>query len=99
MSSKLDQGLDEIISTNRSSRGRGRGRGGRRVASKAAPTGPVGGIRKSTRTAAKGPARPAAPTGPANASGESKVMVSNLVRVSSCQHHVEPILIIVSPPM
>ena len=82
MSSKLDQGLDDIISSNRTSRGRGRGRGGRRVASKATTTAPVGGVKKNTRTAAKGTVKATAPTGPANASGESKVIVSNLVRVS-----------------
>ena len=85
MSSKLDQGLDDIISSNRGSRGRGRARGGRRVASKAAPTAPVGGIKKNTRVAPKGNAKVVTPTGPANASGESKVIVSNLVRVSHDQ--------------
>lgn len=78
MSSKLDQGLDDIISSNRTSRGRGRGRPARRVASKAR-TAPVGGIKKNTRTATKDNIKAAAPTGPANATGDSKVIVSNLV--------------------
>lgn len=82
MASKLDQALDEIVTSNRASRGRGRGRGGRRVASKTTTSGPVGGIKKNTRGAAKGPVKAATPTGPANATGESKIIVSNLVCVS-----------------
>ena len=84
MSSKLDQGLDDIISSNRTGRGRGRGRGGRRVASKATTTAPVGGVKKNTRSATRGTVRASVPTGPANGSGESKVIVSNLVWTPAC---------------
>lgn len=78
MSGKLDQTLDEILSSrprgNRSRRGTGRRAATGRAAAVAAP---VGGVKKNT----KGPknAGKAVPTGPANISGDSKVVVSNLV--------------------
>ena len=78
MSGKLDQSLDEILSTRRKFAGRG-GRGGRRVG-KTAVAAPVGGIRKNTRGAKTAPAKSAAPSGPAAGNGESKIIVSNLVR-------------------
>ncbi|KAK5118228.1 hypothetical protein LTR85_008208 [Meristemomyces frigidus] len=83
MSSKLDQSLDSIM-TERKGAGAGRGRGGkagvrpapRRAATRAnaAMAAPAGGIQKNTR------APKTAPTGPAGtgASGESKIIVSNL---------------------
>ncbi|KAH6679249.1 putative mRNA export protein mlo3 [Halenospora varia] len=77
MSGKLDQSLDEILSTRRSS-ARGRGRGGRRVSSrttKAAPAAPVGGVKKNPKT---GKSNKAIPTGPSGGNGESKILVSNL---------------------
>lgn len=75
MSGKLDQSLDEIVSSHRG--GGARGRGGRRqprpvrsVVRPAAP-GPVGGIKKSVKPKGR------VPTGPAG--GDSKIFVSNLV--------------------
>lgn len=79
MSGKLDQSLDEILSTRRqSARGRGRGR---RVPNPARSNGatvaaPVGGIKKNSKVT-RGGAR-AVPTGPA-VGVESKIIVSNLV--------------------
>lgn len=80
MSAKLDQSLDEILSTRKTPRGRGRGR---RAPTSARTNGataaaPVGGIQKTVRNT-RGSARAAAPTGPTAGSGESKVIVSNLV--------------------
>ena len=82
MSGKLDQSLDEILSTRRKTAGR-RGRGGRRAGNgtKAARAAPVGGIQKNTRSAKAAPAKGAVPSGPAAGSGESKIIVSNLVRL------------------
>lgn len=80
MSGKLDQSLDEILSTQRRSATRGNRRGGRRVhqAGKAAAVAaPVGGVKKHVKTT-KGAGK-AIPTGPSAASGESKIVVSNMV--------------------
>jgi THO complex subunit 4 len=80
MSGKLDQSLDEILSTNKRSVVRGKGRGNRRVSQPgraAAVAAPVGGVKKNLRQA-KGAVK-AAPTGPAGASGDSRIQVSNLV--------------------
>lgn len=82
MSGKLDQSLDEIVSTHRRGAGRG-GRGARRstrptrsAAAPAAPAAPVGGVKKHTK--ARGGAK--VPTGPsAGARGDSKILISNLV--------------------
>ena len=81
MSGKLDQSLDEILSTRRKTAGR-RGRGGRRAgpATKATTAAPVGGIQKNTRGAKAATAKGAVPSGPAAGSGDSKIIVSNLVR-------------------
>jgi THO complex subunit 4 len=82
MSGKLDQSLDEILSTQRRA-GRGGRRGNRRAhqAGKlAAAATPVGGVKKHVKPA-KGAAK-AIPTGPSAASGESKVIVSNMVCAS-----------------
>ncbi|KAK0109728.1 hypothetical protein ONS95_002407 [Cadophora gregata] len=79
MSGRLDKSLDEIISTQRTSTGRGRGRrGGRRTtqAGKPATVAPVGGIKKTTKST-RNPVK-AIPTGPSG-SGEGKVMVSGFV--------------------
>ncbi len=78
MSGKLDQSLDEILTSQRRNQ-QGRRRSLRRTAGTARPaaTAPAGGIQKSTK-----PARGAAKATPAKASGltgESKIMVSNLV--------------------
>lgn len=87
MSGKLDQSLDDILS----SRPRG-GRGGRRGSRRAPTAGtkvstraPVGGIQKSTKTA-KGSAKAAAPNGPAAGTGDSKIIVSNLVSRTTCHY-------------
>lgn len=74
-SGKLDQALDDIIDIN--GRPDRRGRGARRGAGRpAAASAPVGGVAKSTRQ----PKQPKnVPTAPAAASGESKIMISNLV--------------------
>lgn len=78
MSAKLDQSLDEILSSRRQgTAGRRNARrrgGGAKAATSAAP---VGGVKKNTRTAKA--AVNGVPTGPARGSGESKIMVSGLV--------------------
>jgi len=77
MSGKLDQSLDEILTSQRRNQ-QGRRRSTRRTAgtSKAAPAAPAGGIQKNTK-----PARGANMPTPAKGgglTGESKIMVSNL---------------------
>ncbi|KAH9224557.1 hypothetical protein DL95DRAFT_322526 [Leptodontidium sp. 2 PMI_412] len=77
MSGRLDKSLDEIISTQRTSTGRGRGRrGGRRTTQtgKPATVAPVGGIKKTAKST-RSTVKVAIPTGPSG-SGEGKVMVS-----------------------
>ncbi|KAF2463350.1 uncharacterized protein BDR25DRAFT_114074 [Lindgomyces ingoldianus] len=72
---KLEKSLDEILQDRRS---KGRGRGGRRgrSAGRTATTqAPVGGVSKSTRQAKGNKAAPSAPT---PATGDSKIMISNL---------------------
>jgi hypothetical protein len=74
-SGKLDQTLDEILSTQRQAAGRRRSV--RRSTRTAAKQAPVGGIQKNTK-----PARNAAKQVPTKATGpigESKIIVSNLV--------------------
>jgi THO complex subunit 4 len=76
MSARLDKSLDEIISTQR--RSSGRGRGGRR-AHRAAPaaTAPVGGVKKNPKHV-KGAVKNI-PTGPSGGSGEGKILVTGFV--------------------
>jgi len=77
MSGKLDQSLDEILSTQRRNAGRRRGPARRASAGNKAPTAPAGGIQKKTQ-----PARSASKPTPKKGSGvtgESKIVVSNLV--------------------
>lgn len=78
MSDKLDQSLDEILNSRRQTARHGRG--GRRAPSSAKPSvaAPVGGVKKNTRTT-RGSVRAAVPSGPAAGSGDSKIIVSNLV--------------------
>ncbi|KAI9834110.1 MAG: hypothetical protein M1826_005221 [Phylliscum demangeonii] len=76
MSSKLDRSLDEILSDRRQSgrRGRGRANGNKTTTI----TGPIGGVRKSSRIAKANLAKAAAlPTGPLG-HGDSKIIVSGL---------------------
>ena len=84
MSGKLDKSLDEILSTRRQSARRG-GRG-RRVPNAArtnasSSAAPVGGVKKNTKSA-KTTNKAAAPNGSAVANGDSKIIVSNLVRLT-----------------
>ena len=75
MSGKLDQSLDEILSTQKAA---GRRRSARRTTSRP-NNAPPGGIQKSTKPA-RNAAKPA-PSKNAGLIGESKIMVSNLVRL------------------
>lgn len=81
MSGKLDQSLDAIISTGKTTgRGRGRRVAGRGTGRQGAA--PAGGIKKGTSTntrATRSTAKQSASTGSAGGSGDSKVIVSNLV--------------------
>ncbi|KAI2632075.1 RNA recognition domain-containing protein [Hypoxylon sp. NC1633] len=76
MSGKLDQSLDEILSTQRRTAG-GRRRGLRRPAGRPATSAPVGGVQKTSRQPRTATAKQAPAKG-AGAYGESKVVVSNL---------------------
>lgn len=96
MSGKLDQSLDDILSTRRKAGGR-RGRG-RRVPNGGRVTTavPVGGIQKSAKTGRGVPK--VVPNGPAAGSGDSKIIVSNLVsKPVLALHDVRPDFS--SPPM
>ena len=80
MAGKLDQSLDEILSTRKAA---GR-KGGRRVrrapqAGRTTAVAPAGGIKKSAKPA-KGAVK-AVPTGPSGVAGDSRIQVSNLVCV------------------
>jgi THO complex subunit 4 len=79
---KLDQSLDDILKTSRTS-ARGGRRGARRSGAgrPAAKPAPVGGVQKAQKGAK--PTK-AVPTGPASftGSGESKILISNLVCTS-----------------
>ena len=76
MSTKLDKSLDEIISTQRRSSGRGRGRrvGGRTAPAAAAPAGGVKKNPKHVKGAVKN-----IPTGPSGSGGEGKILVTGFV--------------------
>ena len=87
MSGKLDQSLDDILSS-RPRGGRSGRRGGRRAptaATRVSTRTPVGGVQKSTK-ATKGSAKAIAPNGPAAGAGDSKIIVSNLVNYSNCRY-------------
>ncbi|EFX03773.1 RNA annealing protein [Grosmannia clavigera kw1407] len=82
MSGKLDQTLDEILSTQR--RTAGRRRSTRRESGPAKPA-PAGGIQKSTKPV-RGAATKAVPKKGTGVVGESKIVVSNLPKdVSEAQ--------------
>ncbi|KAH8597886.1 putative mRNA export protein mlo3 [Bisporella sp. PMI_857] len=77
MSAKLDQSLDEILSTTRRSTVRGANksrRGGKPRA--AAP--PVGGVRKASQQQKPAKATPTAPSAAGKLGGESKIQISGL---------------------
>lgn len=78
MSGKLDQSLDEILSTRRKS-ATGRGGRGRRVpnSGRKATIPPVGGVGKKTHLVGRAAVKGSAPSGPASGLG-SKIIVSNL---------------------
>lgn len=86
MSGKLDQSLDEILSSRRHSARRG-GRGPNRHTNTnrrtVAP--PVGGIKKNHATTrnVRGAGRQVVPSGPADGVGASKIIVSNLVCITT----------------
>ncbi|KAB5586065.1 hypothetical protein GE09DRAFT_51674 [Coniochaeta sp. 2T2.1] len=74
-SGKLDQSLDEILSTQRKAAGR---RSNRRVGGRPAATAaPSGGVKKNVKPARNAGGKPA-PTRGSGLVGESKIMVSNL---------------------
>ena len=74
MSAKLDQSLDEIVSSRRTTtRGRGRGR---RVGTRAAP---AGGIQKNTRAATTKAAAVKVAANTPVSGADQKIIVSNLV--------------------
>lgn len=77
MSGKLDQSLDEITTAQKRTAGRRRNPP-RRTAGRPVVTAPIGGIRKNTKPA-RGPGAKAVPARAAPLSGESKIIVSNLV--------------------
>jgi THO complex subunit 4 len=77
MSGKLDQSLDEILSTQRRAAGRRRGTQ-RRSVGRPAATAPVGGVQKTSKQPRNAAAKQT-PAKNAGSNGESKVVVSNLV--------------------
>lgn len=79
MPGKLDQSLDEILSTRRKTGGRGRGRRVPNAATRITTAAPVGGVQKTTKVAKRGGAKAVVPNGPAAGTGDSKIIVSNLV--------------------
>ncbi|CAI0649951.1 unnamed protein product [Colletotrichum noveboracense] len=77
MSGKLDQSLDEILSTQRRSSGGPRRRSQRRSTGRPAAAAPVGGVQKTSKPARAAANKPNAAK-PSQGSGDSKVIVSNL---------------------
>lgn len=80
MSGKLDQSLDEILTTRRRSNGPRR-RSQRQATTTGRPTvaAPVGGVQKNPRNA-RAPANKPTPAKAAPHTGDSKIIVNNLVR-------------------
>lgn len=77
-SGKLDQSLDEILSTQRRANTQRRGTRRTSAGNRPAPVAPAGGVRKTTRNVAK----PTPAKGSSGVVGESKIVVSNLVSYS-----------------
>lgn len=77
MSGKLDQSLDEILSNQRRTQGRRRSQRRTAGTNRPAAAAPAGGIQKNTKPA-RGATKPTPAKG-AGLTGESKIMVSNLV--------------------
>ncbi|WYZ36580.1 hypothetical protein EsH8_II_000086 [Colletotrichum jinshuiense] len=78
MSGKLDQSLDEILSTQRRTAGGPRRRSQRRsTGGRPAAAAPVGGVQKTSKPARAAANKPNAAK-PAQGTGDSKVIVSNL---------------------
>lgn len=82
MSGKLDQSLDEIATAQRRTSSRRRG-APRRSSGRPAAAAPVGGIQKNTKPA-RGAAAKAGPVKAVAATGDSKIIVSNLVSNTPC---------------
>jgi len=81
MNDKLNSSLDDILKTSRNTR-RG-GRDGRRAGGGRRAEAPVGGVSKAVKQA-KPANKKAAPVAPvASTGGETKLMISNLVRLLS----------------
>lgn len=95
MSGKLDQSLDEILSTTKQTHAGGR-RSTRKTARPAAPA-PVGGVKKNTKPARGAAAKPSSGKAP-RPTGESKIIVSNLVRTSPLAVPKKPITNPISQP-
>ena len=92
MSGKLDQGLDEIISTQRRAVGGRRQNQRRSTGGRPATTAPIGGVKKTTKQP-KGPATKQGAAKAIGANGDSKVVVSNLVCSSrSCMNKQSTLL-------
>lgn len=86
MSGKLDQSLDEILSSRRHSARRvGRGANRNTNTSKRNVAPPVGGVKKNQTTTrnVRGAGRQVVPSRPADGTGVSKIIVSNLVCITS----------------
>ncbi|KAF6833147.1 RNA recognition domain-containing protein [Colletotrichum musicola] len=77
MSDKLNQSLDEILSTQRRTSGGPRRRSQRRSTGRPAAAAPVGGVQKTSKPARAAATKPNAAK-PAPGAGDSKVIVSNL---------------------
>lgn len=89
---KLDRSLDEILKDRRANARRPRRARPANGAKAAAPAAaPVGGVKKTTKPT-KSAGKAAIPTGPSSGSGESKIIVSNLVRPLNKEGAKQPML-------
>ncbi|TDZ23346.1 mRNA export protein mlo3 [Colletotrichum sidae] len=96
MSGKLDQSLDDILSTQRRSAGGARRRSQRRSTGRPAAAAPVGGVQKTSKPARAAAAKPNAAK-PTQGTGDSKVIVSNLPKDVSEQQIKEYFITSVGP--